>query len=149
MRKMYSMHNLFIFILPMFLCVIRHFQSDISDQFRFKAQIARSQHADTRRRRLRASGLAVVQVLGFKCIRCDGEFASKCAADCHCCHPTYTGTECAVPSNIRSLPLTERPDVSVGILRQHSSVPSSRCVNVRIISAIYILYQSFHKTKSQ
>ena len=72
---------------------------------------------------LRASGPAVVQALGFKCIVCDAEFASRRGADCHSRHPTCVGTACADPSNIRSLSLTERPDLSVGILRQHIAVP--------------------------
>ena len=38
-------------------------------------------------------------------------------------HPTCIGTACADPSNVRSLSLTERPDVSVGLLRHHSAVP--------------------------
>ncbi len=76
---------------------VGHFQSDFSDQFRFKAQIAKSQQFML----IRASSLAVVQVLGCKCISCDGEFASKCASDCHRRHPTYIGTACADPSNIQ------------------------------------------------
>ncbi len=74
---------------------IGHFQSDFSDQFHFKAQIARSQQFMP----IRASCLAVVQVLDCKFISCDGEFASKRASDCQCRHPTYIGTACADPSN--------------------------------------------------
>ena len=58
-----------------------------------------------------------------KCINCDAEFASKRAADCHRRHPAYNGTAWAYPSNIQSLSLPERPDISVGILRQHSAAP--------------------------
>ena len=72
---------------------------------------------------IRASGPAVVQALGFKCIACNAEFANRRGADCHRRHPTCIGTACADPSNVRSLSLTERPDVSVGILRHHSAVP--------------------------
>ncbi len=61
--------------------------------------------------------------MGCKCISCDGEFASKIAADCHCSHPTYIGTGYADPSNIQSLSLTQRQDVAVGILCQHSTAP--------------------------
>ena len=72
---------------------------------------------------IRASGPAVVWALGFKCISCDAEFASKHAAGCHRHHPAYYGTACAYPSNIQSLSFTERLDISVGILRQHSAAP--------------------------
>jgi len=58
-----------------------------------------------------------------KCISCDAEFASKRAADCHRRHPAYNGTACAYPSNIWFLSLTELPDISVRILRQHSAAP--------------------------
>ena len=40
------------------------------------------------------------------------------------------GTACADPSNIRSLSLTERPDVSVGILRHHSAAPLGQSLNI-------------------
>jgi len=113
------MHILFISILHIAVCTDGHFQSQFSDQIVFKAQIARSQQFMP----LRASGPAVVQALGFKCIVCDAEFASRRGADCYRRHPTCIGTACADPSNIRSLSLTERPDLSVGILRQHIAVP--------------------------
>ena len=113
------MHILFISILQIAVYTVGHFQSHFSDQIVFKEQIARSQQFMP----LRASGPAVVQALGFKCIVCDAEFASRRGADCHSRHPTYMGTACADPSNIRSLSLTERPDLSVGILRQHIAVP--------------------------
>ena len=58
-----------------------------------------------------------------KCISCDAEFASRRAADCHCRHTVYNGTACAYPSNIWFLSLTELPDISVRILRQHSAAP--------------------------
>ena len=34
------------------------------------------------------------------------------------------------PRNIRSLSLTERPDVSVGILRHHSAAPLGQSLNI-------------------
>jgi hypothetical protein len=39
-----------------------------------------------------------------------------------------SGTECADPSNMRSVTLTARSDVSVGLLRQHSAAPLGMCV---------------------
>jgi hypothetical protein len=51
---------------------VGHFQSDFSDQFHFKAQIARNQQFMP----IRSSCLAVIQILGCKCISCDGEFAN-------------------------------------------------------------------------
>ena len=45
-------------------------------------------------------------------------------------NPTCIGTACADPSNIRSLSLTERPDVSVGILRHHSAAPLGQSLNI-------------------
>ena len=45
-------------------------------------------------------------------------------------NPTCIGTACADPSNIRSLSLTERPDVSVGILRHHSAAPLGQSMNI-------------------
>ena len=63
----------------------------------------------------RASGrLGLVQALGFKCIICDAEFATRRGADCHRRHPACSGTACADPSNMRSLSLTARSDPSVG-----------------------------------
>ena len=105
--------------------------SYIDSEITFKAQLARNHHFMP----IRASGRAVAQALGFKCIICDGEFASKHAADCHRRQPAFIGTQCADPRSIRSLYLTERPDVSVGILRHHSSAPLGQ--------SMYILYQPF------
>ncbi len=107
---------------------IGHFQSD---KFSFRVQIARSQQFMV----ICASCLAAVQALGCKCISCDGEFESKCAAVCHCSHPTYIGTVCADPSNIQSLSLTQCLHVSDGILFPHSTVPLG--------ALMYILLQPF------
>ena len=83
-----------------------------------------------------------------KCISCDAEFASKRAADCHRRHPAYNGTACAYPSNIWSLSLTERPDI-FGWNSSPTQCCATRCVNVHLTSAIYILYQPFQlKSKS-
>ncbi len=49
--------------------------------------------------------------------------------------PTYIGTACADPSNIQWLSPTPRPDVSVGILRQHRYCASG--------AWMYILLQPF------
>ena len=118
---MCSMHILFFSILHIYVCTDGQFPSLFSDQiiFNLKAQIARRQPIMP----IRASGPAVVQELGFKCIACNSEFANRRGADCHRRHPTCIGTACADPSNVRSLSLTDRPDVSVGILRHHSAVP--------------------------
>ena len=124
------MHILFFSILHIYgISTSRaaaHFPSHFPDQivFNLKAQIARKQQIVP----IRASGPAVVQALGFKCIACNAEFANRRGADCHRRHPTCFGTACADPSNIRSLSLTERPDVSVGILRHHAHLvlPSYR-----------------------
>ncbi len=95
------------------------FQSHIlyDSEITFKAQLARNHQFMP----IRASCRAVVQALGFKCIICDCEFESKHAADCHRRKPAFIGTKCADPSSIWSLSLTERLDVSVGILRHHSA----------------------------
>ena len=45
-------------------------------------------------------------------------------------NPTCIGTACADPSNIRSLSLTARPDVAVGILRHHSAAPLGQSLNI-------------------
>ena len=126
--KMCSMHILFISILHIFVCTDGHFQSHFSDHDIFKAQlvIARSQQFML----IRATCPAVVHGLGFKCIICDAEFTSRRGADCHRRHPKCIGTACADPSNIRSLSLTERPDVSVGILRHHSAAPLGQSLNI-------------------
>jgi hypothetical protein len=80
---------------------------------------------------IRASGRAgLVQALVFKCIICNTEFASQRAADCHCRHPASCGAACADPSNMQSLSLTARSNVSGGLLRQHSAAP----LGTRIIS---------------
>jgi hypothetical protein len=43
-------------------------------------------------------------------------------------NPTCIGTECADPSSIRTLSLTERPDVSVGMIRHHSAAPLGQSI---------------------
>ena len=134
-----SMHILFISVLHICVCTVGQFQSNTShyddSEINFTgdltAQPARNHPIMPRR----AAGPAVVQALGFKCIICDGEFASKHAADCHRRQPAFIGMKCADPRSIRSLYLTERPDVSVGILRHHSSAPLGQ--------SMYILYQPF------
>jgi hypothetical protein len=108
-----SMHLLFVSILNIFVCTSGHFQSEFSFatdsvyQISFKAQIARGPHPIP----IRAFGRAFfLQALGFKCIICNAEFASRRAADCS--HPASCGMACADPSNMQSLSLTERPDPS-------------------------------------
>ncbi len=117
MWQTFSMHLLFVSILNIFVCTAGHFQSEFSSatdsesQISFKAQIARGPHPMP----IRASGRAgLVQVLGFKCIICNAEFAGRRAADCHCRHSASCGTACADPSNMLSLSLTARPDPSAG-----------------------------------
>jgi hypothetical protein len=46
------------------------------------------------------------------------------------CTSSCVGTACADPSNIRSLSLTARPDVAVGILRHHSAAPLGQSLNI-------------------
>ncbi len=141
LNKLRLMGTLFIIVLHILVCTIGQCQSNISHfddseiTFNLKAQPARNHQFMP----IRASGPAVVQALGFKCIICDGEFASKHAADCHRRQPAFIGTKCAEPRSIRSLSLTERPDVSVGILRHHSAVPLGQ--------SMYILYEPFSHVK--
>jgi hypothetical protein len=70
----------------------------------------------------------LVEALGFKCIICNAEFVTRRGADCHRRHPACSGTACADPSNMQSVSLTARSDVSVGLLRQHSAAPLGTCV---------------------
>ncbi len=125
------MHILFISVLHIFVCPVGQFQSNNSHYDDSVINFAGTLTAQPRR----AAGPAVVQALGFKCIICDGEFASKHAADCHRRQPAFIGKQCADPRSIRSLYLTERPDVSVGILRHQSCAALGQ--------SIYILYQLF------
>ena len=132
------MRILFISVLHIFICTVGQFQSNNSHYDDSVINFAASGTLTARNHPImprRAAGPAVVQALGFKCIICDGEFASKHAADCHRRQPAFIGTQCADPRSIRSLYLTERPDVSVGILRHHSSAPLGQ--------SMYILYQPF------
>ena len=121
------MRILFISVLHIFVCTVGHFQSNTSHYDDSEINVTGNLTAPPGRNPQlmpkRAASRAVVQALGFKCIICDGEFASKHAADCHRRQPAFIGTQCADPRSIRSLYLTERPDVSVGILRHHSSAP--------------------------
>jgi hypothetical protein len=128
MWQTWSMLLLFVSILKIFVYTPGHFQSEFSfatysvSLTSFKAQILHPMQ-------IRASGLpGLVQALGFKCIICDAEFATRSGADCHRRHPACSGTVCADPSNMRPLSLTARPDVSVGLLRQHSAAPLGTCV---------------------
>ena len=132
------MRILFISVLHIFICTVGQFQSNNSHYDDSVINFAASGTLTARNHPImprRAAGPAVVQALGFKCIICDGEFASKHAADCHRRQPAFIGTQCADPRSIRSLYLTERPDVSVGILRHQSCAPLGQ--------SIYILYQPF------
>jgi len=70
----------------------------------------------------------LVEALGFKCIICNAEYVTRRGADCHRRHPACSGTACADPSNMQSVSLTARSDVSVGLLRQHSAAPLGTCV---------------------
>ncbi len=75
------------------------FATDSVSLISFKAQIPHPMP-------IHASGRAgLVQALGFKCIICNAEFASRRAADCHCRHPASCGMACADPSNMLSLSL--------------------------------------------
>ncbi len=130
MWQTWSMLLLFVSILNIFVYTAGHFKSEVSFatdsvfliNFKFKAQIPHPMP-------IRASGRpGLVQALGFKCIICDAEFATRREADCRRRHPACSGTACADPSNMRSLSLTARSDVSVGLLRQHSAAPLGTCV---------------------
>ena len=70
--------------------------------------------------------------LGFKCGHCNGEFASRCAMDCHRRHATSVGTPCADPSSYKSLSFTGRADMSTGILRQHDAATLGERIIVQI-----------------
>ncbi len=133
------MRVLFISVLHIFVCTVGQFQSNNSHYDDSEINFAGTLTAQPARNHpfmpIRATGPAVVQALGFICIICDGEFASKHAADCHRRQPEFIGTQCADPRSILSLYLTERPDVSVGILRHHSSAPLGQ--------SMYILYPPF------
>ncbi len=114
---------------------VGHFQSDFSDQFHFKAQIARSQPFML----IRASCLAVIQVLDCKCISCDRKqtrfWLSPPSPHIHwhgVCRP-------------KQHPMTFS-HTTPGCFSWNSSPTQIlwlRCVNLHITSAIYILYQSF------
>ena len=70
--------------------------------------------------------------LGFKCCHCNGEFASRCAMDCHRRHATSVETPCADPSSYKSLSFTGRADMSTGILRQHDAATLGERIIVQI-----------------
>ncbi len=120
----WSMLLLFVSILNIFLYTAAEFSFAIDSVslISFKAQIPHSMP-------IRASGRpGLVQALGFKCIIFDAELATRRRADCHRLHPACSVTTCADPSNMWSLSLPARSDVSVGLLRQHSAAQLGTCV---------------------
>ncbi len=123
MWQTWSMLLLFVSILNIFVDLADFlFATDSESLFSVKAQIPHPMPT-------RASGRpGLIQALGFKCIICNAEFATRRGADYHRRHPACSGTACADPSNMRSVSLTAQSDVSVGLLRQHSAAPLGTCV---------------------
>jgi hypothetical protein len=141
MWQTWSMLLLLVSILNIFVDTADFsFATDSVSLISFKAQIPHPMP-------IRASGSpGLEQALGFKCIVCDAEFATRRGADCHRRHPTCSGMACADPSNMRSLSLTARSDVSVGLLRQHSAAPLGTCVifhRKKAYTHIFILTKLF------
>jgi hypothetical protein len=81
--------------------------------------------------------------LGFKCLKCRGEFGSRVALDCHRRHINSTGTPCADPENHKSMSFTERGGHSIaGVLREHDTL------GVLPVPALYLLKMLFCHTES-
>jgi hypothetical protein len=96
----WSMLLLFVSILNIFVytCgtlsirILDCHRLSISDQFQGANTTS---HSDTR---IRASRSCTG--MGFNCIICNTEFATRRGADCHCRHPACSGTASADPSNM-------------------------------------------------
>ena len=60
--------------------------------------------------------------LGFKCANFRSEFDSRAGMAQHCRCSSSVGTQCADPSNSKSMSWTAIGDHSAGILRQHDTL---------------------------
>jgi hypothetical protein len=70
--------------------------------------------------------------LGFKCIACNSNFASRSAANSHHRHRVAQGTQCADPKSLKSQSITARIDLSTGIL--HAAGPISQITCTRALA---------------
>ena len=148
------MHILFISVLLIFVCTVGQFQSNNSHYDDSEINFAGTLTAQPARNHpimpKRAAGPAVVQALGFKCIICDGEFASKHAADCHRRQPAFIGTQCALcrPKE-HPITISDRTPGCFGWNSSPSQFCPPRSVNVHLISAIHTIHFLYQPRQAQ
>jgi hypothetical protein len=62
---------------------------------------------------------SITQAVGFRCAHCSSEFKTRCAMDCHRRKQSSQGTECANPSNSKSVSFTGRASIAASLVREH------------------------------
>ena len=62
---------------------------------------------------------SITQAVGFRCAHCSSEFETRHAMDCHRRKQSSQGTECADPSNSKSVSFTGRASIASSLVREH------------------------------
>ncbi len=62
---------------------------------------------------------SIIQAVGFRCAHCSSEFETRHAMDCHRRKQSSQGTECADPSNSKSVSFTGRASIASSLVREH------------------------------
>ncbi len=62
---------------------------------------------------------SITQAVGFRCVHCSSEFKTRRAMECHRRKQSSQGTECADPSNSKSVSFTGRASIASSIVREH------------------------------
>ena len=62
---------------------------------------------------------SITQAVGFRCAHCSSEFKTRRAMDCHRRKQSSQGTECADPSNSKSVSFTGRASIAASLVREH------------------------------
>ena len=62
---------------------------------------------------------SITQAVGFRCAHCSSEFKTRRAMECHRRKQSSQGTECADPSNSKSVSFTGRASIASSIVREH------------------------------
>ena len=70
---------------------------------------------------------SIIQAVGFRCAHCSREFETRHAMDCHRRQQSSQGTECADPSNSKSLSFTGRASFASSRVREHDFLGA--CLN--------------------
>ena len=62
---------------------------------------------------------SMTQAVGFRCAHCSSEFKTRRAMACHRLKQSSQGTECADPSNSKSVSFTGRASIAASLVREH------------------------------